>query len=723
MRKLLLIAVVACGGGSQSGRLPVDPPARTIPEPQAKAPEVPMPPVHPWPTTRVGTDSDTLHGQKVADPYRWLEDETSPEVQQWMTAQDDYARGVLAAAPHRDEWVARLKQVFYYDAISAPVHRGGRYFYTRKHADKEKTIVYWKQGEAGAEQVLFDPNQWSADGSKGLGAWSPSWDGRYVAYGVKEHNSDEMVTHVHDVVTGKDLPDVLEGTKYAMPSWTPDNHGFYYTWVPPVGDKVTVADRPGFAEIRFHKLGTPVSGDPVIHPATGNPGTFLGAQLSRDGHWLFATIQHGWNSSNVYVRDTRKHAAGWTPLAEGVEAIFEVEAWRDHFYVSTNDGAPRTRVYKVDPAHLERAAWKEIVPESEATLERASIVGEHLVLTYLRNAAYELEVHDLDGKLVRKLDLPPLGTAGMSGNPDEDTGYIGYSSFTEPQIIYKTSVHTGKLTEWARVTLPVDTAQLATEQVFFPSKDGTRISMFILYKKGAPRDGSSPTILTGYGGFNVSLTPGFASSRAVWLERGGVVAIPNLRGGGEYGEGWHRAGKLLAKQNVFDDFIAAAEYLIAERWTSPGHLAIQGGSNGGLLVGAAVTQRPDLFKAVICAVPLLDMVRYHLFGSGKTWVPEYGSAEDPEQFKALYQYSPYRVAIDAGRRAYPAVVFDSADHDDRVDPLHARKLAAVLQAAQTGDAPILLRIERNAGHGGADLVKQQVERTADTMALLEHLLR
>ncbi|HEX3479422.1 MAG TPA: prolyl oligopeptidase family serine peptidase [Kofleriaceae bacterium] len=752
MRKLLPIMVAACGGATQSAQVPVDPPAHPVAQAPEKAPEVAMPPVqhpHPWPTTRVATANDTLHGQTIHDPYRWLEDENSPEVQAWMTAQDGYARGQLGQSPHRDDWVARLKQVFYYDAITAPIHRGGRYFYARKHADKEKTIIYWKQGEAGAEQVLFDPNQWSADGSKGLGVTSASWDGRYVAYGVKEHNSDESVLHIRDVTTGKDLAETIEGAKYANPSWTPDNHGFYYTWVPAVGDKVTIADRPGFAEIRYHKLGAPVAGDPVIHAATGNPGTFIAAELSRDGPWLLVAIQHGWNSTDLYFKDTRKHAPGWTALVEGVDATFELTAWRDQFYVMTNDGAPKNRVYKVDPAHLERsetgggdpdgsaggaggraprginrAAWKEIVPESDATLEHAGVVGEHLVLTYLRHAANEIEIHDLAGKLVHKVDLPPLGSAGgIVGNPDEDTGYIGYTSFTEPQVIYKASIHTGKTAEWARIKLPVDTAQLTAEQVFYPSKDGTKISMFILSKQGTVRDAARPTILTGYGGFNVSMTPVFASSRAVWLERGGVIAIPNLRGGGEYGEGWHRAGMQLVKQNVFDDFIAAAEYLIAERWTSRDHLAISGGSNGGLLVGAAVTQRPDLFKAVICAVPLLDMLRYHLFGSGKTWVPEYGSAEDEAQFKALYHYSPYRVAVDAGARAYPAVLFDSADHDDRVDPMHARKLAAMMQGAQTGDAPILLRIERNSGHGGADLVKQQVERSADQMAWLESLLR
>jgi prolyl oligopeptidase len=731
MRTLLPIALVACGGAGPA-HLPVDPPARTAAEPPAKPPEVPMPPNHPWPSTRTDDVADTVHGQKIADPYRWLEDEKSPEVQAWMTAQDDYARAHLARSSHRDELAARLKELFYFDAIGAPAHRNGRYFYTRKHASKEKMIVYWKQGEAGAEKVLFDPNQWSADGSKGLGTWQASWDGRYVAYGVKEHNSDESVTHVFDVAAGKDLPDTIEGTKYGGPSWAADSRGFYYTWVPPLSDKVTVAERPGFAEVRFHQLGTPAAGDPIVHPATGNAETFIGGQISRDGHWLVVGIMHGWNSSEIYFKDLRKKAAAvgaskepsWKALVTGVEAIFDVEVWRDQFYVTTNEGAPRRRVFKVDPNHPERAAWKEIVKEADATLEQTHVVGEHLVLTYLRNAASELEVRDLAGKLVRKVDLPPLGTAaGISGNPDEDTGYVAYSSFSEPQVIYRTSIKTGKTTEWTRIKLPVDTAQLAAEQVFFPSRDGTRISMFILSRKGTERNGKNPTILTGYGGFNVSMTPGFAGSRAVWLERGGVVAIPNLRGGGEYGEDWHSAGKLQHKQNVFDDFIAAAEYLIAERWTSRDHLAISGGSNGGLLVGAAVTQRPDLYKAVICAVPLLDMLRFHLFGSGKTWVPEYGSAEDSQQFKALYQYSPYRVAVDAGRRAYPAVLFDSADHDDRVDPMHARKLAALLQASQAGDAPILLRIERNSGHGGADLVKQQVERAADQLAFLDDLLR
>jgi len=684
----------------------------------------PAAPNHPWPETKKVEVVDTVHDKKLADPYRWLEDEHAPEVVAWMKVQDDYTRAELAKLAHRDELEKRIKELFYFDSISAPTHRAGRYFYSRKHADKEKSVVYWKQGETGAEKVLFDPNTWSTDGSKGLHGWWASWDGKYVAYQVSEHNSDETVMHVIDVTTGKDLPDVITGTKYAAASWTPDSKGFYYTFVPPVGGEVSVADRPGFAELRFHVRGADVAKDAIIHEATKDAKTFLGGGISRDGHWIMAVIQHGWNSSDIYFKDARKKDAKWQTLIAGVDANFNAEIWKDVFYITTNDGAPRYRVFTATPAKPERAAWKEIVPQTEATLENASVIGGMLQLTYLKNASNVLAIHSLDGKHVRDVVLPGLGTSGgISGEPDEDAGYFAFTSFTEPQVIFKTSIKTGKVDEWARIKLPVDTSNMVTDQVFYPSKDGTKISMFIIHNKDAKKDGTAPTILYGYGGFSVNMTPGFAGSRAVWLEHGGVYAIPNLRGGGEYGEDWHKAGMLLEKQNVFDDFAAAAQYLIKEGWTSPSHLAVYGGSNGGLLVGAAVTQHPELYKAAICAVPLLDMLRFHLFGSGKTWVPEYGSAEDPAQFAALYAYSPYRIAVDAGARKYPAVLFDSADHDDRVDPLHARKLAAMLQAAQTADAPILLRIERNSGHGGADMVKSQVDRVVDQFAFLLHELK
>jgi prolyl oligopeptidase len=410
-------------------------------------------------------------------------------------------------------------------------------------------------------------------------------------------------------------------------------------------------------------------------------------------------------------------------LVEGVAATFDVKAFGDRFYVLSNDGAPHYRVFAVDPRKPARASWQEIVPEVNATLESFAVVGGNLVLNYLRNAVSEIEVHDLRGTLIRKIDVPPLGNAtAMIGLPTEDTGYFSYTSFTEPQVIYKASIKSGAVVEWARVKLPIDTSQFIAEQVRYPSKDGTEITMFLVHRKDAVKNGKTPTYLTGYGGFNVNILPGFVSSRsswaahAVWLEHGGMVAVPNLRGGGEYGEDWHKAGMLLAKQHVFDDFLAAARWLAASGWTSRDHLAISGGSNGGLLVGAAITQGPELFKAAVCEVPLLDMVRYHLSGSGKTWMPEYGSADDRAQFGAIYAYSPYHHVV-AGTR-YPAVLMSSSDHDDRVDPMHARKFTAALQSATASDAPVWLRIQTNAGHSGADVVNQKVDQNADSYAFL-----
>jgi prolyl oligopeptidase len=723
---LAALAIGACcpqPGQKQTAPQPV---AEVVdPEPVAVEPPTVEPtpvPKFAYPATRRDDIVDDLHGQKVADPYRWLEDATKPEVTAWMDAQDGFARAEIAKLPGRDAIAARLREVFYFDAVGAPTHRQGHYFFTRKHADKEKMVVYWKSGEKAAEQVLFDPNTWSTDGSSGLGGWWPSRDGRLVAYAKKENNADETVTYIRDVATGKDLlADVIPGTKYSGASWTPDSKAFYYTWVPEVGGDVTVANRPGFAEIRLHKVGGNPSTDVIIHPATHDPQTFLGGGVSWDGRWLTASVQHGWNSSDLYFKDSKKPTSSWTPLAVGIDANFDVTIWKDKFYVTTNDGAPRYRVFQVDPKKPARAGWKEIIPQSADTLESVSVVGQHLVLSYLHDAASVMQIHDLSGKKVRAIDLPPLGTSGgIGGNPDEDTGYFGFSSFTEASTTYQTSIKTGAVKEWSRVTIPIDTSTMIVEQIRYPSKDGTSIPMFLFHRKDAVKNGKTPVILYGYGGFNVSLTPGFSSSRAVWLERGGMLAIPNLRGGGEFGEDWHKAGMGANKQNVFDDFIGAAQYLIDSGWTSPAHLAIQGGSNGGLLMGAAMTQAPELFRAVICAVPLLDMIRYHQFGSGATWVPEYGSADDASQFQTLFAYSPYHHVVDGTK--YPALLMLSADHDDRVDPMHARKFTAEVQHANTSDYPALLRIEKNSGHGGADAVKQAVEQNADTFAFLEREL-
>ena len=683
------------------------------------------PPARPhgdYPATRREEVVDRVHGVAIADPYRWLEDASKPEVQAWMKAQDAYARTRLAKLPGRDAIAARLREVYYFDAVGAPQHWKGRYFFTRKHKDKEKTVVYWKQGEAGAEKVLLDPNAWSTDGSSGLHGWSVSHDGKYVAYNVSEHNADETTLKVIEVATGKVLADTIGGTKFGQASWTPDGRGFYYSWTPPASATLAEPDRNAHTEVRYHKLGGDPARDAVVHEATGHNDWFLQGGVSRDGHWLFSVISQGSSgATSIFYKDLRRPQKEWTVLIDGVDATSYVVDWRDRFYLTTNDGAPRYRVFEVDPQRPARAAWKELVPQQDVTIDTVDVIGGHLIVNRLRDAASEMEVRALDGKLVRKIDLPPLGTATpMVGLADEDAAYFAYSSFTSPDVIFRTSIRTGKVSEWARISIPLDTAKLTTEQVRYRSKDGTEVTMFLIHRKDAVKSGSIPTLLTGYGGFQVSITPGFGPAYAVFVERGGLIAIPNLRGGGEFGEDWHRAGMMANKQNVFDDFLAAARYLVDSGWTSRDRLAIYGGSNGGLLVGAATVQAPELFKAAVCAVPLLDMVRYHKFGLGAAWMSEYGSADEPAQFKTLYAYSPYHHVRDG--TSYPAFLMLSSDHDDRVDPMHARKFTAALQRANAGPGPVWLRIEQNAGHGGADVVKQQVDEWADTFAfVLAHI--
>jgi prolyl oligopeptidase len=675
-----------------------------------------------YPATVMGLDKDRLHGVDVNDPYRWLEKENAPEVQTWMAAQNGLARSQLDKLPGRDALANRFKELYYLDTLGVPQHRGNRYFYNRRHATKEKAIIYWKEGKGGLERVLLDPNTWSTDGSQALGTYRVSWDGKTVAYTVKQNNSDEATLYVMDVATGKKrAKDVIPGAKYAQPSWTPRGDGFYYTWIP-TDPKIPTSERPGYAEVRFHKLGDDPAKDAVVRERTGDPKTFLWGNLSRDGRWLLVTIQHGWAASDVYFRDMRKRGASvskgdWKPLAVGEKAIFNVAVWKDQFYVTTNHKAPRWQMLKVDPTKPAMNQWQTIVPENkDATLDDFGIVGGKLALSYIKDAATNLEIRELDGKMVRQVPLPAIGSAfGPSGNPDEDEAYFAFTSFTFPTEIYETSISTGKTTLWHRLSVPVDPAPYQVEQLFATSRDGTKVPLFVVHRKDLKKDGSNPTLLYGYGGFQVALTPTFNPGIFPWLERGGLYVMANLRGGSEYGESWHEQGMMLKKQNVFDDFIAVAEHLIRQGYTRPERLAIQGGSNGGLLVGAAVTQRPDLFRAAVCAVPLLDMVRYHLYGSGKTWISEYGSAEDPEQFKALLAYSPYH-RVKAGVR-YPSVLMLSADSDDRVDPMHARKFTAALQAASKG-GPVLLRLEKNAGHGGADMVKSQVEKATDTFSFL-----
>lgn len=668
----------------------------------------------PYPETPRHELTETIFGTAVSDPYRWLENGKSADVQAWMRAQDDLTRAKLASLPEREAIAARLRELIYVAARGAPVSRGKKLFYMHRGATQEKAALYCREGER--ERVLLDPSAWSSDGSSSLLGWTVSWDGRLVAYNRSENNSDEATMHVLDVATGETSAiDVIPGTKYASASWTPANDGFYYVRLPT--DSGVAADaRPGYAEVRFHALGTDPAKDPLVHARTGDPTKFIGGSISKDGRWLFVDVAHGWSSNDVYFRDLHdpSQATRWTPLAERTDALYSVLSHRGRFFVATNEGAPKWRVFVVDPARPERASWREIVPErADATLHGVRVLGGKLALTYLKDVTSRLELRELDGGLLREVALPTLGSADFTGDEDDDTAYYSFETFNYPTEIHEYSVSSGTDSVWFKLDVKLDPSLYAVEQIFFRSKDGTRVPMFVVHAKSTPRDGTAPTLLTGYGGFSASETPVFRRSIFPWLERGGVFAVANLRGGGEYGEAWHRAGMRHEKQHVFDDFEAAAEALVAAKITSPGRLAIQGGSNGGLLVGAALTQRPDLFRVVVCGVPLLDMVRYHLFGSGRTWISEYGSAEREDDFRTLYAYSPYH-RVRQGT-PYPSVLFDSADSDDRVDPLHARKMAAALQWASTG-GPVLLRIERNAGHGGADLQRAWVERFADEYA-------
>lgn len=673
-----------------------------------------VPPL-PYPESRRVDQVDDLHGTKVADPYRWLEDGKSPEVQQWVAAQDALTRATLAKLPDREAFAARLTELLYTERTWTPRHLGNRWLYARRDAGKEKTIVYWKEGKSGPEKVLLDPNGWSTDGSVALGEWSPSWDGKKVAYSVKSNNSDEATLYVMDVATGKKSDvDVIEGARYAYPSWTARGDGFYYTWIPPK-DSVPVADRPGYQEVRFHRIGTDPKKDPTVRERTGDPTTFEEANLSKDGRWLVLTIQHGWTRYDVQFMDLRASKPAWQDLAVGRDALYDVSVDRDRFFVRTNEGAPHYRVFKVDPAHPARDAWVEILPErADATLDGVALVGHRLATQYLKDVVSHLEVHDEDGKLIRSIELPPFGSVtGLSGDADDDLVYYAFESFTTPTRIVEAHAATGQTATWYELKLPLHPEQFATEQRFATSKDGTRVPYFVVRAKDAKNDGQTRTILYAYGGFQVAVEPYFSTTIYPWLEHGGAYVVANLRGGSEYGEEWHRHGMRHEKQHVFDDLFAVAEQIEKDGLTSPSRLAVRGASNGGLLVGAAITQRPDLFGVALCGVPLIDMVRYHLFGSGKTWIEEYGSADDAADFQALYAYSPYHHVTKGV--AYPATLILGADSDDRVDPMHARKFAAELQWASTG-GPVLLRIEKHSGHGGADLVKATIDQTADAFA-------
>ena len=661
---------------------------------------------------------ETLHGRIVEDPYRWLEDEQSPEVQTFMSDHDRYARARLAEYPSRDGFRARVKELTYVDTRSPPIRRGRRSFWSEKPKTRDKAL-YVYQDDNEAKRTLLDPLALEPDGSLAIGAFVPSPDGELVAYLENPDNADESTLHILEVDSGETRPaESIPGLRYTTPVWRPDGSGFFYTWMPR-GESLSSNDRIGLAEIRFHRIGTDPESDVTLRANTGDPTRFLSARVSDDGRWLLVTMSRGWSETEIFVRDLRSPKADWQELTEGKPpAIYDAVAHQDRIWVRTNLDASRYQVYSASAQGDAFGSWELLIPEDpEVVVENIQVFGGHLVVHGMRRALSEVTMYSLDGKRAGAVELPGPGTlTRWEGRADQSDFFFVFEGFDRPQEIWRVQAASGDTELISRTKAEITPGRLELRELSYASRDGTQVSMFVLESSEARGHGPRPTLLYGYGGFNISMTPTFSPAVVAWVERGGVYALAHLRGGGEYGEAWHAAGMLKHKQNVFDDFIAAAEYLIEDGWTSPAQLGISGRSNGGLLVGAAMTQRPDLFRAVVCGVPLLDMVRYHRFGIGQAWVPEYGSPEQADQFEWLYAYSPYHSV--RPNQAYPALLMLSADHDDRVDPLHARKFVAQVRWARSDRRPTLLRIEAQSGHGGSDLRSQWIERAADELSFL-----
>jgi len=672
------------------------------------------------PQTKVVPVEDSIQGRTIVDNYRWLEDSKSPETQAWVGQELAYTRGMLDVLAGRDKIEKRLEQLLTIGSIGVPQFGGKYYFYTRREGMQNQPVLYVRESLEGKDRVLVDANQLAADGTIALDWWFPCDDGKYVAYGTSPSGSEISTLHVIETATGKLLPDTIDRTRAASIAWKPDNSGFYYTRYPKKGD-VAAGQEMYNRHVFYHALSSDPAKDTLIFGEGLNPEWWPNLNLSEDGRWLLIDVSQGWTKAELYLADLK---AGTLPvrITEGKEALYSGDFLNGRIYITTNEDAPRYRVLVTNAANPGRQNWKEIIPQTEAVLQGAAVFGGRLLAQYEHNASSQLKLFDLGGKKLEDIALPTIGSVfGSGGKWNRNEIFFGFQSFTVPPSIYRFTLGEHNRSLWGKVDAPsIDPSAYEVQQEWCHSKDGTRVPMFIVHKKGLVKDGHNPTLLTGYGGFNVSLTPSFSRSTYLWLEHGGVYVVANLRGGAEFGEDWHRAGMLEKKQNVFDDFVAAAEYLIAEKYTDDDHLAIQGGSNGGLLMGAMITQRPELFRAVICAVPLLDMLRYQNFQIAKLWIPEYGSSEDPKQFEWLYAYSPYH-HVKPGAE-YPAILFMTADTDTRVDPMHAKKMAALMQAeAKNGNSherPILLRIESKAGHGAGKPVSKQIEEGTDVYSFL-----
>jgi prolyl oligopeptidase len=664
--------------------------------------------------------TENFHGTKVTDNYRWLEDGKNPDTQKWVDEETAYTRSVLDPLPGRDAINKRLTELLTIGNIGVPEIAGKHYFYTKREGLQNQPVLYVREGLNGKDRILIDPNQLAADGTIALDWYKPSEDGRYLVYGTSPSGSEMSTLHIVETNTGNLLPDTIERTRACSIAWMPNNSGFYYTRYPRKGD-VPAAQEVYNRHVFYHELGSDPAKDPLIFGEGRDPQDWPNVSLDNDGRLLLITVEQGWTKTELFLMDLR---AGTPPtrITTGKNFLYSGEAYNGRLYIVTNEDAPRYRLFVAEALDYERDDWHELIPQTGAVLQSASLWGGRIFAQYEQNATSQLKVFDLQGRMVNELALPAIGSIfGSDGKWDRNEVFYGFQSFTIPPSIYHYDLTSGATSLWAKVDAPsIDPAAYEVQQEWYHSKDGTRVPMFIVHKRGLKKDSQNPALLTAYGGFNISVTPSFSRSAYLWLEHGGVYAVANLRGGAEFGEDWHRAGMLEKKQNVFDDMIAAAEYLISEKYTDKDHLAIQGGSNGGLLMGAMITQRPDLFRAVVCQVPLLDMLHYQNFQIAKLWIPEYGTADNPEQFKWLYAYSPYH-HVKAGEE-YPATLFMTADTDTRVDPMHAKKMAAEMQSeAKNGSSrtrPILLRIETKAGHGAGKPVTKQIEEYTDIYSFL-----
>lgn len=678
-----------------------------------------MNPAIQYPTTRRGDCLEVLHGTPVADPYRWLEDDNSSETAAWVAAQNEVTFGYLNQVAEREELRARLTELWDYEKFGVPIRRGSRIFYTRNDGLQNQSALYWQEGLEGSPRLLLDPNTLSADGTVALSGFEISDDGRYLAYGLSGAGSDWQEWFVREVDSGADLPDRVQWVKFSSAAWTAGSQGFFYSRYDAPAEGEALKGANYYQKLYYHRLGEDQSADRLVYQRPDQKEWGFSGVVSDDGAYLVIHVWHGTHEENAIFYQALNE-----PGAEVVELFSEFDASYEYlgnegtlFYFLTGQDAPQYRVIAVDIRQPDREHWVEVIAEHSDTLQFARMVGRWLVAAYLHHAHSRLVVYDLRGQLVRSIELPGHGTvAGLSGGRKDDDTFFLYTSFTNPGAIYRHHLPTGESSLFRQPGLRFDPAAFVTEQVFYPSKDGTQIPMFISYRRGLERNGENRTYLYGYGGFNISLTPTFHPAGIVWMEMGGIYVYTNLRGGGEYGKAWHEAGMKHNKQNVFDDFIAAAEWLVREGYTRPGRLAIHGRSNGGLLTGACLTQRPELYGAVIVGVGVLDMLRFHKFTIGWGWVSDYGSPDDPDDFKALLAYSPYH-NVRPGTH-YPPTLVTTGDHDDRVFPAHSFKFAAALQAAQAGPAPVLIRIDVRAGHGAGKPTAKLIDEWADMFAFL-----